>query len=289
MRERAGELYIIGGTLLWGLFPVLATISYTNVSPFISLSVSSLFSALFFAAVLTIRHRWSELTNIKALKYSLYATFFIGVLYYLLYFLGIRYTSPGNVSILALTEVFFSYLLFHVWHKDYIPKEHIAGALLMLIGACIVLAPSVGAFRPANLFILAGAAIVPFGNFFVQKARKLVSTETIMFTRGIIGSLVIWLLSVPFHATNSVAEVKQSLIFLIINGVLLLGVSTFLWIEGIHRITVTKANALNSLSPLVTLLFAWIFLKTAPTPWQLLSFVPLFFGVILIGKIPKKS
>lgn len=289
MRERLGELYIVGGVLLWGLFPVIATLSYTNVSPFISLSVSALFSAAFFAVILTIRHRWNELLNIRALKYSLLATFFIGVLYYLLYFLGIRYTSPGNVSILALTEVFFSYLLFHVWHKDYIPKEHIAGAVLMLVGALIVLSPSARAFRPANLFILAGAAIAPFGNFFVQKARKLVSTETIMFTRGIVGSIIIFLLSFPFHATNSVYDVQQSLPFLVINGVLLLGVSTFLWIEGIHRITVTKANALSSLSPLVTLVFAWIFLKTAPTSWQLISFVPLFLGVMLLGKIPKKS
>lgn len=287
--ERKGELYIIGGTLLWGLFPVLAYISYTNVSPFISLSVSSLFAALFFAAILTIRHRWSELTNIRALTYSLYATFFIGVIYYLFYFLGIRYTNPGNVSILALTEVFFSYILFHVWKKDYIPKEHIMGAILMILGALIVLAPSVGTFRPANLYILAGAAIAPLGNFFVQKARKLVSTETIMFTRGLVGSIVIFLLSFPFGATNSASDIKQSLFFLIINGLLLLGVSTFFWIEGIHRITVTKANALSSLSPLVTLLFAWMFLKTAPTSWQLISFVPLFFGVLLLGKIPKKT
>jgi drug/metabolite transporter (DMT)-like permease len=227
--------------------------------------------------------------NVQGLKYSLYATCITSVLYNLLYFFGIRYTSPGNVSILALTEVFFSYLLFHVWRKDYIPKEHVIGAIFVFFGACIVLAPSVKIFRPTDLLIVIGAAIVPFGNFFAQKARKLVHTETIMFTRGFIGSIIIFILSFPFHATNPITDVTKSLLFLIINGLLLLGLSTFLWIEGIHRITVTKANALQSLSPLVTLLFAWILLKTSPSAWQLLSFIPMFFGILLLGKIPEKS
>lgn len=258
-RERQGELYVFGGTLLWGLFPVITFLSYGNLSPFVSLAASSLFASLFFAVILTIRKRWLELFNTKALKNTLLATLFTGILYYLLYFLGVRYTSPGNVGILALTEVFFSFLLFHVWHKDYIPKEHIIGAALVLIGALIVLAPSIQTFQPGNLFILIGAAIVPFGNLFARRARNLVSTESIMFIRGLVSAVVISLCAVVFGATNPITSIVLSLPYLIINGIVLLGFSTFLWIEGIHRITVTKANALNSVSPLLTLFFAWVF------------------------------
>ena len=60
------------------------------------------------------------------------------------------------------------------------------------------------------------------------------------------------------QGTLHLEKVSSSLLFLVINGVLLLGVSKILWIEGIHRINVTKANALNSLGPLLTLLFAWL-------------------------------
>lgn len=287
-RERQGELAILSGTLLWGFFPVIAFLSYGNLTPFMSLSVSSLFAALFFAIILTIRGKWHEVINVEALKHTLGATFIVGVLYYLLYYLGVRYSSPGNVGILGLTEVFFSFLLFHVWKKDYIPKEHILGALLVLVGAFIILMPNLGAVRPGDFLIVLGAAIVPFGNFFARRARELVATETIMFVRCMVSAIVISLVALLLHATSPFSQILLTLPFLVVNGVIMLGVTTFLWIEGIHRITVTKANALNSVSPLLTLLFAWIFLKTAPSAWQLVSFIPMFAGVLLLGKQAKK-
>lgn len=282
--QRQGEMYIVAGTLLWGLFPVFAQLTYTSVSPFTSLTVSAFFAALFFAVIMTIRGRWKEISNTQALRYALYSTLFTGVLYYLLYFLSLRFSSAGNVSILALSEAFFSFLLFHVWHKEFIPRVHIYGAALILLGAIIVLAPSVTIFHIGDMLIVLGAAIVPFGNFFVQKARKLVHTETIMFVRGIVGSFAIYLLSIVFHAASPAVQIAHSLLFLFTNGVLILGLSTMWWVEGIHRIPVAKANALNALGPLVTLFAAWLIFKTIPTFWQLSAFVPMFFGVLLISR-----
>ena len=287
--QRQGELYLIAEILLWSVFPIFAQLSYSAVSPFTSLAVSSLFASLFFGVILTIRHRWHELFNIKALLYSLYSTFFVGILYYLLFFLSLRYSSAGNVSILALSEAFFSFLLFHVWKKEFIPKDHIYGAALILLGAIIVLIPSMTTFHIGDVLILTGAAIVPFGNFFVQKARRMVSTEAIMFVRGTVGSFVIFLLSLLLHAASPLSQVVHSLPFLVANGVFILGLSTMLWIEGIHRIPVTKANALGSVGPLITLLFAWIIFKTSPTSWQLISFIPMFIGVVLISKKVSKA
>ena len=287
--QRQGELYLIGGILLWSIFPIFTQLSYSQVSPFTSLAVSSLFSALFFSIILTLRRRWKELLNIQALIYSLYSTFFVGILFYLLYFFSLQYSSAGNVSILALSEMFFSFLLFHVWQKEYIPKIHIYGAILILLGAIIVLIPSMSGFRIGDVLILIGAAIVPFGNYYVQKARRLINTETIMFVRGIVGSLVIFLFSLVFGVASPLPQIVQSLPFLIANGVLIFGVSTMLWVEGIHRIPVTKANALSSLGPLVTLFFAWMIFKTSPTSWQILSFIPMFVGVILISKKVSKT
>lgn len=282
--QRQGEIFIILNVLLWGVFPIFIQLSYSNVSPFISLSVSSFFAAIFFAIILTIRQKWHELFNKKALLYTLYSTFFIEIIFYLLYFFSLKYSSAGNISILAMSEAFFSFLLFHVWHKEYIPKEHIYGAILVLLGAVIILIPSATIFHIGDLFIIIGTAIVPFGNFFVQKARKLVCTESIMFLRVIIGSFVIFMLSIPFNATSPLPQIISSLPFLIINGVLTLGLSTIMWIEGIHRIPVTKANGIGALGPLITLLVAWAVFKTSPTPWQLVSILPMFLGIILIGK-----
>lgn len=287
--QRQGEAYTIVGMILWSIFPIFTQLSYLTVSPFTSLAVSSFFAALFFGVILTIRHRWHELLNKKALFYTLYSTFFVGILYYLLYFLSLRYSSAGNVSILALSEAFFSFLLFHVWHKEFIPRVHIIGAVFILLGAIIVLVPSMTVFHIGDVLIILGSAIVPFGNFFVQKARRMVNTETIMFVRGIVGSVAIFLLSFLFRSVSPLPQIIHSLPYFVANGLLILGFSTMLWVEGIHRIPVAKANALSSLGPLITLFFVWIIFKTSPTPWQLMSFIPMFIGVMLISKKAPKT
>lgn len=282
--ERQGELFIFGEAALWSLFPIITILSYNKVSPLMSLSVSSLFAALFFGAVITLKKSWQELLNKSALKNILLATFFIGILYYVFYFFGLRYTSAGNASIISLSEVFFSYIFFHVLKKDYIPLEHLIGSALMIAGALVVLYPNMHKFQPGDILILIAAFIAPFGNYYVRKARKVVSTESIMFVRSVISGIVIFIFALVIKGASSYLDVKSSLLFLIINGVFLLGLSKIMWIEGIHRISVTKANALGSLSPLLTLFFVWIFFKTSPTVWQSFSFVPMFFGVVLLGK-----
>ena len=281
---RQGESFILSSALFWGLFPVITILSYDRLSPLVSLAWSTLFSALFFAVVLTFKKSWSEIKNKTARRDILWMTLFIGILYYVFFFFGLKYTSAGNASIIALTEVLASFIFFHVWRKDYIPKEHIIGAALMLVGAAVVLFPNVSHWRAGDWLILAAVAVAPFGNFFQQRARCQVSSEVIMFIRALIATPVIFLLAWLFGANPAAIDLRGSLYFLLINGCLLLGLTKLFWIEGIHRISVTKANALASLSPLMTLLFAWLLLHNFPTVWQLLALVPMFFGVLLLAR-----
>lgn len=219
----------------------------------ISLVISSFFAAFFFAALITKKNKWHELYNRAALKNILLATLFTGIIYYLLLFEGLHFTTPGNASIVALTEIFFSFLFFHILRRERIPLYHIIGALLMITGALIVLFPNLKTFHPGDLFVLLASSIAPFGNFYAQSARKQVTSEMIMFVRSALSGVVILLLALFIHIPLSTSAIQHSLFFLIINGLLVLGFSKTLWIEGIHRISVTKANSLGSIAPLLTL------------------------------------
>lgn len=283
-QEKRGEIIIFLEAFLWSLFPIITILSFKNISPLISLGWSTLFATIFFAIILTIKGKWKEIKNKEALKDILLVTFFLGILYYLLYFFGLRYTSAGNASLIALTEIFFSFLFFHIWRKDYISFNHIMGAILILIGAFIILYPNFSEFHLGDILILTAAFIAPFGNFFQQRARKKASSESILFIRSLISAPVIFLFAYLSQADFAIVDFKKAVIFLIINGFFILGLSKILWIEGIHRISVTKANALNCMAPLLTLLFAWPLLHNIPTMFQLFSFAPMFFGVILLGK-----
>lgn len=283
-KERTGELFIIFEALLWGLFPVMTVLSQNKLPSLISLGFSTLFSSIFFGAIITYKNKWQELKNISALQDILIATALLGILYYLLFFFGLRFTSPGNASIIALSEIFFSYVYFHVWKKDDLPSQHIIGAILMIIGVIIIFYPNLHSFQIGDLLILAASFIAPFGNFYQKRARTKVSSESILFIRSFLSAVVVLFLAFIFHNSFFTKNFNSSLLFLLINGVLVLGLSKVFWIEGIHRISIMKANALGSIAPLVALFFSFILLQKIPTMYQLISFIPMFFGILFLSK-----
>jgi drug/metabolite transporter (DMT)-like permease len=282
-RERQGDFFILLQALLWSLFPVITILSYGRLPPLVSLGWSSFLAALFFGGLLTVRHLWGEILDRSSLKDMLWAALFLGILYHCLVFFGLCYTSAGNASLIASFEIFFSFTFFHVWRKDFISPKHILGGIFMSIGAFIVLYPNTTKLHPGDLLILLATMIAPFGNYFQQKARETVSSEMILFVRSSVSTPVVFILSHLFKERSSVTDLKSSAVLILINGLLLLGLTKILWVEGIHRISVTKSNALASISPPLTLLFAWLILDNIPTRFQLLSIVPIIFGIILLS------
>ena len=280
--KRRGELYIFFEVFLWGFFPVITVLSYAVLPSVLSFLWSSVFAALFFAGMLTYRKRWHEVKNPIVWKYSAIIALCIGVLFYGLYFLGLQTTTPSNAAIIALFEVFTTFIFFSVLGRAAPSREHSAGAILMVVGAIVVLAQNFSGFHAGDFLILAGTFFTPAGNYFQQKARRIASSETIMFLRSVLSIPFVVLFSYAVHVNVIAVDIRPVLVFLLINGVVLLGFSKMLWIEAIHRIPVPKATALQALSPLWTILFAWVFLFQVPTWWQLASLVPFGLGVLFL-------
>lgn len=280
---RKGELYILGQSIIWAFFPIVTIISFREVPPLFSLAISSVFLVLMFGIILGLRGKFKELSTPGVWKYLPLITIFITFLYYGLYFTGLKFTTPGNAGIIALMEIFFSYLYFNVWRKEFFSASHTIGAVLMLVGALIILYPkhSLGLMKGDYIIFLA-TIFPPIGNYYQQKLRKIVSGETIVFLRSLAAVPIFFAMAYLLKATAPLASVQKTLWILAINGILILGVSKFMWMEGIHRISVTKANALSSIAPLFTLLFAALLLHQSPTIWQLGSFVPIAAGLYLL-------
>jgi drug/metabolite transporter (DMT)-like permease len=287
---RKGELAVLGEAVLWCLFPIVTILTYSSLSPILSLAYSTLFAAIFFALSVFARCKTEEIFNPKIFRYLVYSAFFIGWLFYGLYFWGLKYTTPGNASIIALMELFFAYLFFNVWKKQEFSKAHTWGAVLMLFGAVIILFPKNGlSFHGGDWIILAASASAPIGNYYQQKLRKMVSSETILFWRSIFTFPFFFLFAYLVRSDIHWALSHRAFWLLLLNGFFVLGLSKILWLEGIHRISVTKADAVASIGPLFTLLFAYLILHQPPTIWQLVSLIPLAVGLYLLTyeKSPK--
>ncbi len=283
-KERQGEAFIISEAFLWGLFPVITLLAYKNISPIVTYAWSSFFAVLTFAIIITVRKKWGEIKDKAAIIDILKATFFIGFLFYGFFFWGLMYTSAGNAALLSLAEVFFTFVFFNVFKKEYVPRNHVLGAVLMVLGAVIVVYPNFSHFQLGDLLLILATMFAPLGNFYQQRARKRVSSEMIMFVRDIFVAVFAFAAIFLLDLNGSFSNIQDSFWFLVINGALLFGFSKIFWVEGVHRISITKAISLGSIYPFFTILFAWLFLKDLPTIWQLGASVPLFVGVLLLSQ-----
>jgi|WetSurMetagenome_2_1015567.scaffolds.fasta_scaffold20612_4 drug/metabolite transporter (DMT)-like permease len=277
-----GEIDIVASAFLLSLFPIFSKLTFATVPPLFTAALSTLVAGAFFAVVVTVRKEWSQIKVKSSWKDILLTTMIIGVVYYSLLFIGMQKTSAGNASIITTAEVFFSMTILGMWKKERLRKKYIFGTLLMAVGAFAVLFPGRLHLNEGDVIILVASAIPPVGNYFAQKAREQVGSNMIMFIRSTLSGIFIFLMALLFEPMPGQESLVSAAYFILINGLLLLGLSKILWIEGIHRIPITKANALNSIAPAFTLLFAFFLIGEMPSIWQFLGFLPMLIGIFLL-------
>jgi len=284
-KERTGELFIFSEAFLWAFYPIVSSVLVHTFSPIFALAVSTLAAGIFFGSVVLIQKKWHELFIREAWKYLIPMILLLGIFFYGLLFFSLQYTTPGNVSIISLMEVFFTMLfLGAVTGIEKLSRVTVIGGTLMVIGAFFVIFPGSITPNPGDVLVFVAMIIPPFGNLLTKKVRKYMSSATLMFARSIIAGLfflsLAWILG----------DIPETMIswkligLILLNGSIFLGFSKILWIEGIHRIQISKAISLASITPAVTLLFAYVILKQPPTVFQLLGLVPIIIGIWLLTR-----
>src|SRR3989344_509970 len=280
--KRKGEFYILAQSIVAAFLPIAAVLSYANLGSMTTLAWSTLIACICMGAMLFYRGTLRELANIKLWKYCALVAFFIGVLLYGLYYAALTLTTPGNVAIVLLFEVFTTYAFFRMFKSETMPLSHIIGAILMVVGGGVILLKDLSGINIGDFLILLAVMFAPIGNLYQQEARKLASGEAVLFLRYLLSVPPLFILAYFFDGVSSFRDIYASFLFLLISGVLILGISKLWWIEGLHRTSVPKAIALASVAPFFTLLFAWLVLYQEPTLYQLFSLVPLIIGTLLL-------
>ncbi len=274
---------IVSG-LLWSLFPVIATMSFHDISPLAAAAFTTISATIFFGIVVTTKGEW-HVPSKQTMKHIAIACVLLGICYYVCIYIGLSQTTPGNSAIIGLSEIFFSYLFLSVLKKhERLVRNHVIGSVLMVAGVLFVLIPSAGEFHRGDFIILLGSMFPPFGNLAMQRARKEVSSSFIMFWRSFAGSIAMIILMFAFDGAASLASIKLSLPSILFCGFVLMGFSKILWIEAIHRLPITQTISIVSIQPLFTLFFAYLFLSQQPEWTQLLSLPPLALGMYLLTK-----
>ena len=282
-KEREGEILMVGLSILESWFPIFSIVAISYIGALHTYTYSLLIALLFFIMIMVKRDRFKELKNKAAYKDLLLTSFWITSLFALV-FVGMRYTTAGNTAVIIFLQLLFSYLYFNLFGKEKMHALHLWGAFIMGIGALIILIPDELRFNKGDLLILIAAAIAPIANLYQKRAREFCSSETILGFRTFMGLPFIALMAWAFEPAveyNAFVSALPSLLFI---GILIYVVSKIMWIEALHRTSITKLSAMLGLVPMMTLIFAYFYLHEVPELRQVLGIVPILAGGYLLTK-----
>lgn len=285
-KEREGELMMLGLTLLESWFPILSIISIAYIGALHTYTYSLLIALGFFLVIMAKRNRFSELKNREAYKDLLLTSFWITLLFTLV-FIGMKYTTAGNMAVIIFLQLLFSYLYFNLFGNERMNTLHLVGAGIMGVGALIILFPDELRLNKGDLLILIAAAIAPIANLYQKRARQFCSSETILGFRTVVGLPFVAILAVTFEPPVNIEAFLAALPYLLLIGIVIYVISKILWIEALHRISITKVSAMMGLVPMLTLLFAYFYLNEVPSVRQILGIIPVLVGGYLLTKPTK--
>ena len=282
-KEREGELFMVGLALLESWFPILSIVAMSHIGALHTYAFSLLIALIFFLSVMIKRNLFVELKNTIAYKDLLLTSFWITSLFVLV-FLGMRYTTAGNMSVIIFLQLLFSYLYFNVFGSDKMDAVHTFGAFIMGAGAVIILIPDELVLNKGDMLILIAAAISPIANFYSKRAREYYSSETVLSVRTIIALPVVGLIAYIVEPEICYEDMYAALPYVFMIGFFILGLSKILWMEALHRVTITKISAMMALVPVLTLLFAYLYLDEVPEFRQLIGVIPVLIGGYFLTK-----
>jgi len=288
-RVREGELLMVGLSILESWFPILSIVAMSYVGALHTYMYSLVIAFFFYMVIMYKRKRFQELKNKNAYKDLLLTTFWITTIFILI-FIGMRYTTAGNMAVIVFLQVLFSYLYFNVLGKEKMDKIHLIGAILMTIGALIILIPDDMNLNKGDWLILLASAMAPIVNLYQKRARVYCSAETILGFRTVVGfpfvAALAYFLEPAVHYENFMSALPY--LFLIATGIYV--AAKIMWIEALNRMSITKLSAMLALLPLFTLFFAYLYLDEVPEFRQMMGILPVLLGGYLITKpLSKKN
>ena len=282
-KEREGEVLMVGLTILESWFPILSIVAMSYVGALHTYMYSLIIAFFFYMAIMYKRDRFKELKNRAAYKDLLLTTFWITFIFTLI-FIGMRYTTAGNMAVIVFLQVLFSYLYFNVFGKEKMQTMHLIGAFIMGIGALVILFPEDFAFNKGDWLILISAAAAPIVNLYQQRARKYCSAETILGFRTVVGFPFVALMAYLLEPAVSYDNFMSALPYMFLIAPLIYVASKIMWIEALNRMSITKLSAMLALLPVFTLFFAYLYLDEIPELRQMMGIIPVLIGGYLITK-----
>ena len=272
-RETEGTLLAFVVLILLGLEPVV--IKANPVNPFAFASLSAIIASLILWPIVLLRGQAREvLERPGELKKAFLTGLFATAIAYSLFSYGTRLSSAVNSAIITRFEVFYSFLISWLLLRERISGRAVLSALTLIAGVFLVVTQGK---RPellkGDVLLLLTPLFWQLGHAVAKKTNY--SPLTIAALRNTFGGLLLLVPAVIMGFAFTRFALAEGIIIALTQG---------LWYLAIARINLSKATAILTPAPALTVLISTAVLGETVTVYHLSGLALITLGTLTISR-----
>jgi len=309
---KKGLIFGVIGNFFVGFQPIIANSRPAALDAHIFAALTCIVEAAIFLPLIIIEKKVNLAKNndananhsntmIKNWRKNIWLFLFIGTIFglnQLLFFIGYELAGAINGSLTQKTTVFFSLIFGYLILKERITKVQIIFSTILFFG--LILAISQGSFNllTFSLDILSGVLIMlfitclwMFGHSITKPVfnRNEATPTQMVFIRNILSGIILfstYFLFFPFENIGLLfVPINQ---FYYISMGAIYGAGLYCWYKTLSYLDVSKATILFSPTPIITAIFATLFLGELFTVFHLIGLVIIIVSIVIIVKQKEK-
>lgn len=282
-----GELCAIGHALFMAALPLFIVLSKDAFPPIFFTGFSLLIAGVLLLPLALFLEKQSFWPTKETVLPLIIGSSMMILVYYPIFVFAGQQTSAGNIALLEQSVVLMNFLFFGILGLEKISSGKVAGAIMILTGALIILSGGFsGNFNKGDLIILGATAILPVANYFQKQALSGIGALSITVLRSIVGGVILLLVSLMIEDVSISLFDRSTFWIIVLNSVLAFGLAKWLGFTAYAKIGVVRSASINAASPAFTVLLVFIFLREIPSYEQFLGLILVTIGVLFVIERP---
>ena len=309
---RKGILCGIIGVFLIALQPIISNSRPSIIDPYIFAAITAIIETMIFFPLYILERRklkiqmsnfsessaevipklngWKKKVNIRLIIIMGISFSIVPILLYI----GFELAGAILSSLALKSEIIFALLFGFLILKEKITKTQIIFSFILFIGLFIAISQGNYNFLEFNLgvvILIISVAIFTLIHTLTKiglNRNELFSTQ-IVFFRNFLSGIILFLTYLLFFPISNLIIILNPLnfLFFFIMG-LDYGFSLFFWYKTLSYIEIGQAGIINSLTPIISAFFAFIFLGEIFNVYHLVGMIIIISSIIMIVREREK-
>lgn len=284
MKNLNWYIYLVIFLFLEWLFPIFSYFALQTLPTFWLVAFSIWVSILFWLIIFFKEKHYKQYKKKEILIPTFFSALFLGA-WWLLYFFWIKYSSPSIASILLLLQSFFAFIIFNLFWKEEYHIKQVIWALLMFVWWIIILYDWSSFINLWAWIMFIAWIIFTIWNYYTKQASlEWANPFFLLINRNFLIVIITSILALIFVWPIDVELIKQNIIWIFLIWFFVLFLWKALWVIALSKLNSFVAISSFPIIPLLVIIFSFLILKEIPSYREVLWFIPILIGALLLTK-----